>query len=469
MTIGMQPDPPAIVPRTPSETNLPLTWAQQSMWLLQQIDPSDPAYHVFLARRLRGPLATDRLVRALSDLVARHESLRTRFPAVDGVPVQVIGPAKPLHVYKAPLHGDDLEKRARERLVRWIEAPFDLADGPLIRILLLRLSGSEHLLCLAVHHIVVDGWSLDLICEELRTLYRAAATPGRSAPLPPLPVQYADYALWQRRAEGEDASTNYWLDRLADVPPLDLRGSRPRPAIRTSRGATLRRQLPAALCAEVTRFAHARRVTLFMTVLAAYQAVLARHSGLDDVCVGTPVSVRDEVELEPLIGLFVNTLALRGDLSGDPTFEELIARTRTTALQAYTHADVPFGRLVTQLNPPRDLSRTPVFQAIFQLDAKAGADLELDGLEVTPFELGHRSAQVDLTLEVTWGQGAAWAEFIYNADLLEPVTVEGMARDLEELLALGCSAPETRLSAFGITPTPRRRPPAHTLDGTAVR
>ena len=451
MTARMQPDAPAIVPRTPGETDLPLSWTQHSMWLLHQIDPSDPAYHVFVVWRLRGPLAAGRLARALSDLVARHESLRTRFPATDGIPYQVIDPAEPVPLHTVSLDGDDLEHRARKLLIKWIEAPFDLANGTLAQFLLLRLADGDHLLCLAAHHIVVDGWSLRLICEELSALYRAAKTPGRTAPLPPLPVQYADYALWQRRVMGEDASTGYWLSQLTGVPPLDLHGSRPRPAIRTSRGATLRRRLPAALCAEVTRFAQTRRITAFMAVLAAFQAVLARHSDLGDVCVGTPVSLRDQVELEPLIGLFVNTLALRGDLSGDPTFEELIARTRATALQAYAHADAPFGHLVTQLNPPRDPSRTPVFQAMFRLDADTVADLELDGLEVTPFELDHRSAQVDLTLEVTWGQDPAWAEFVYNADLLEPVTVEGMARDLEELLARGCSVPETRLSAFGIT------------------
>ncbi len=458
MTAGLLPDVPAIVPRPAGEKDLPLSWAQQRMWLLHQIEPSDTAYHVFVAQRLRGPLATDRLVRAVSDLVARHESLRTRFPAVDGVPVQVVGPAEPVPVCVSPLDGQDLESKARDLLVQWIEAPFDLAGGPLLRFVLLRLRDDEHLLCLVVHHIVVDGWSLGLMCQELSVLYRAAATPGRKAPLPPLPVQYADYAIWQRRAVGQDASTDYWLDRLTGVPPLDLHSSQPRPAIRTSRGATLRWRLPAALSAEVSRFARARRVTLFMTVLAAYQAVLARHSGLDDVCVGTPVSIRDEVELEPLIGLFVNTLALRGDLSGDPTFEELIARTRATALEAYAHADVPFDRLVAELKLPRDLSRTPVFQAMFRLDADAVVELELDGLAVTPLQLDHRSAQVDLTLEVTWGEDAAWAEFVYNADLLKPVTVEGMARDLEELLAVGCGGPETRLSAFGVPPTPRREP-----------
>jgi surfactin synthase thioesterase subunit len=448
MTAGMLPDSPLIVPRPPDEADLPLSWGQERLWFLHQLNPADTAYHVFVARRIRGPLAPDRLAQALSDLVARHESLRTRFPSVDGVPVQVVGRPAPVPLVVALLEGEDGEQRARELFVQRIEAPFDLGEGPLLRATLVRLGDGEHLLCLVVHHIVADGWSLGVMCEELGALYR-------EADVPPLPIQYADYALWERRGRAT-GRPDYWLGRLAGVPPLDLRGSRDRPAVRTSRGATLRQRLPVELRAEVARFARTQRATLFMTVLAAYQTVLARHSGLDDICVGTPVSVRDEVELEPLIGLFVNTLALRGDLSGDPSFRDLVARTRATALEAYAHADVPFDRLVTELDLPRDLSRTPVYQAMFRLDP-GGVALDMDGLEVSPFEVGHRTAQVDLTLEVTWGEGDA--EFVYNADLFEPATVQALARDLVEVLTAGCAAPDTRLSELGVLPpTPRRHP-----------
>src|ERR1700722_4389143 len=198
---------PAIVPRPPGKTDLPLSWDQQRMWFLHVLDPSDPSYHVFFARRLRGPLAVDRLLRALSDLVARREVLRPRFPTVDGLPIQAVGPAKPVTLSMSPWHGEYSEKQARDLLVCWIEEPFDLAAGPPLRFVLLRLGEDDHLLCLVIHHIVVDGWSLGLMCAELSTLYRAAVTPGRKPPLPPLPVQYADYALWQRRGAGEDAST----------------------------------------------------------------------------------------------------------------------------------------------------------------------------------------------------------------------------------------------------------------------
>jgi surfactin synthase thioesterase subunit len=451
MTADMLPGAPVIAPRPPDQADLPLSWGQERLWFLHQLHPADTAYHVFVARRLRGPLDPDRLARALSDLVARHESLRTRFPSVDGVPVQVVEPPAPVPLDVVPLAGEDGERRARELFVQRIEAPFDLERGPLLRATLARLGADEHLLCLVVHHIVADGWSLDLMCAELGALYQEAA-------VPPLPIQYADYALWERREPAGDPRSDHWLGRLADVPPLDLRGSRDRPPVRTSRGATLRQRLPDALRAEVSRFARERRATLFMTVLAAYQVVLARHSDLDDICVGTPVSVRNEVELEPLVGLFVNTLALRGDLSGDPSFGDLLARTRAAALEAYAHADVPFDRLVTELDLPRDLSRTPVFQAMFRLDPGGVAALKLPGLEVTPFEVGHRTAQVDLTLEVSWSDG--FAEFVYNADLFDPGTVQALAHDLIEVLTTGCAAPDTPLSRLGVRPTPRRDRPA---------
>ncbi|GAB2820855.1 hypothetical protein GCM10027176_26550 [Actinoallomurus bryophytorum] len=449
MTAGMLPDAPVIAPRPPGERDLPLSWGQERLWFLHQLDPSDTAYHVFVARRIHGPLATDLLAHALSDLVARHESLRTRFPATDGVPVQVIDPPAPVAL---PVEHRE-EGRVRDLLVERIETPFDLARGPLLRATLVRLGDGEHVLCLVVHHIVADGWSLGLMCDELSALYRAASEPG----LPALPIQYADYALWQRRdAGGPDTALGYWRGQLAGVPALDLRGARPRPPVRTSRGATVRHRLPAGLCEQVTRFARTRRVTLFMTVLAAYQAVLARHSGLDDICVGTPVSVRDEVELEPLIGLFVNTLALRGDLSGDPSFGDLVARTRATALAAYSSAGAPFDRLVGELDLPRDLSRTPVFQAMFRLDPASVADLALEGMEVGPYELDHRTAQVDLALEVTWGRDGAQAEFVYNADLFEAATVRELATDLEQVLTAGCADPDTLLSELGVAPTPAR-------------
>jgi surfactin synthase thioesterase subunit len=455
--------PQVIAPRPHTDTGPPPSWEQERLWFLHELNPADTAYHIFLARRLRGPLAVERLARALSGVVARHESLRTRIHAVDGVPVQVVDPPAPVPLTVTEAGGPDAERRARELLAEQIETPFDLAAGPLLRAGLVRLTAEEHILCLVVHHIVADGWSLGILCGELAAGYRAEDA------VPPPPVQYADYARWQRRPDGPDRRIDRLRTALAGVPPLDLRGSRPRPPVRTSRGAIVRRRLPAALCARVARFSRDRRVTLFMTVLTAYQAVLARHSGLDDICVGTPVSMRTEEELEPLIGLFVNTLALRGDLSGDPTFGELLTRTRATALEAYADADLPFDRLVGALDVPRDLSRTPVFQTTFRLDPASVADLELTGLEVTPFEVGHRTAQVDLALEVTWdGQDGAWAELVHNADLFDSSLAERLLADLEELLASGCADPDARLSALDvIASTPRRapaRPPAPPVD-----
>ena len=349
------PRPPIITPRRPGQASLPLSSGQGRLWFMNQLDPADTAYHMYLAWRVRGPLDAGLLADALSGLVGRHEILRTRFPATDGTPVQVIDPPARVPVEQADLapwgpggrarDPAELERAARDLLIERIETPFDLARGPMLRAVLIRLSADDHALGLILHHIVADGWSLGLLCDELSTRYRSARRQS-GPPLAPLPVQYGDYALWQCGPDDtkRGPQIRYWTRQLAAAPPLNLRGSRPRPPTRCSRAATVRRPLPADLCRRVTSFAWSRRSTLFMTVLAAYQTVLARHSGLDDICVGTPVSIRGEEELEPLIGLFVNTLVLRGDLSGDPSFAELVARTRVTALDAYARADLPFDQ-----------------------------------------------------------------------------------------------------------------------------
>lgn len=457
--------PSIITPRPPGLASLPLSSAQERLWLMNQIDPADTAYHMYLSWRIRGPLDAGLLADALSGLVGRHEILRTRFPATDGIPAQVIDPPTPVRLERADLERagvapsdrsgreDDqaeLERAARDLLVERIEAPFDLARGPMLRATLIRLAAEDHVLGLIIHHIVADGWSLGLLCAELSTRYRSARRQCDQAlpALPPLPIQYGDYALWQR---GPDLATfgpqmRYWIRQLAAAPPLDLRGSRPRPPVRSSRAATLRRPLPADLCAGVTGVARSHRATVFMAVLAAYQAVLARHSGLDDICVGTPASMRGEEELEPLIGLFVNTLVLRGDLSGDPSFAELITRIRGTALDAYARADLPFDRIVNRLGVPRDLSRTVVFQAMFQLEPLGAVTLALEGAEVAPLDVGHRSAQVDLSLEVAWDTGGARAEFVYSTDLFDATVIGNLADDLVRVLEVACASPNMPLS-----------------------
>ena len=263
-----------------------------------------------------------------------------------------------------------------------------------------------------------------------------------------------DYARDQRAAQpGWAEQTAYWRQQLAGVPPLTLAGARPRPAVRTSQAAVLRRQIDPDRCRAVSQCARTHRVTLFMAVLAAFQAVLARHSGSADICVGTPVSQRDREEWEPVVGFFVNTLALRADLSGDPSFADLLRRTRSTALAAYQRADVPFDHLVTQLELPRDTSRTPVFQTMFRLDPAGDLTLDFADLEVTPFELDHRTAQVDLALEVTWGDGAAWFDLVYGTDLFDTATIEAISADLLTLLAAATDQPSRRLSELGVMPS----------------
>ncbi|WP_432970256.1 MFS transporter [Dactylosporangium sp. CA-233914] len=446
----------------PTETGIPLSWQQQRLWFLHQLQPNATDYHIALARRLHGPLDVAALHTALTHLTAQQDILRTRYPATDGVPHQVVDPPGPVpleHTDLSDLSADRREPAARRLLVSRIETPFDLARTAPVRWLLLRLAPDEHVLCLILHHIAGDGWSLGVLCDELTEAYRAARSRGEPPPRPA--VQYADYALRQRDSEPEQAQLGYWRARLADVTPLDLQPGRERPPVRTGRGAVLRHTLPRELCEAVAGLARGHRVTLFMTVLAAYQSVLARHSGSADVCVGTPVSLRDSEELEPLVGCFVNTLLLRGDLSGAPGMAELLRRTRDATLGAYDHADLPFDRLVRDLDLPVDLSRTPVYQAMFRLDPAGDTVLTLDGLTIWPFELQHRTAQTDLTLEVTWGVdgGAAWADFVYDPAVLTESTVEAIAKHLTELLAAGCADPHAPLPGLSdrlrATPVPR--------------
>lgn len=430
-----------------------LSLGQERLWFLQQLQPDDAAYHIVVARRLRGILDVVALTAAATGLVARQESLRTRFPTRDGQPFQQVVAAEPVRLehFDATATGDP-ERAVRDWIVGRVEAPFDLAEGPCVRWLLGRVGPDEHVLGLVLHHIVADGWSLDLICAELGARYRGEGVSDG------LDRHYLDFARGQRAEQprwGDQVA--YWRGQLAGAAPLSLAGARPRPPVRTSNGAVVRHRLDASLCRRISRCARTHRVTLFMTVLAAFQAVLARHSGSPDICVGAPVAQRDREEWEPVVGFFVNTLALRADLSGDPTFAELLSRTRATALAAYQHADLPFDYLVSQLGVARDTSRTPVFQAMFRLDPAGELALDLGDLEVTPFELDHRAAQVDLALEVTLGDDGGWADLVYNTDLYDASTVAAVGRDLLALLSAATDRPADRLSLLG-GPPPLDRP-----------
>ncbi|WP_437630406.1 non-ribosomal peptide synthase/polyketide synthase [Sorangium sp. So ce854] len=435
---------------------LPLSFGQQRLWFLDRLEPGSPFYNIPAAVRVRGALDAAALEQSLRAIAARHEALRTAIVAVRGQPHQVVAPAPELAlplVDLAALGEAEREQRVARRAADEAQRPFDLARGPLWRAVLLRLGHEEHVLLLTMHHIVSDGWSVGVLLRELSALYTAIRR-GAPSSLPELPVQYGDFAVWQRRwldGDAREQQLAYWKRQLAGAPPcLDLPTDRPRPPIQRFRGATLTFQLPRALAEAIERLSRRAGATPFMTLLAAFQVLLGRHAGVDDVCVGTPVAGRHRTELEGLIGLFVNTLVLRADLSGDPSFEQLLARVRDVALGAYEHQDVPFDQVVDALQPPRDLGRTPLFQVAFALQNAPLPSLSLDGLTLTPLLAESTTSKFDLSLTLAAaddGDGLqAWLQ--YNTDLFDGATAALLADHYRALLEGAAQDPAQPLSAL---------------------
>jgi amino acid adenylation domain-containing protein len=370
---------PATIPKRPQGGPPELSFAQQRLWFLDQLVPGNPFYNIFSPLPIQFAVNVDVLSRSLNEIVRRHEPLRTTFTALEGRPVQVIAPTLNLVMPLIDLTSMPAAARDAEALRLATEEarkPFDLAKGPLIRSSMLRLTPHYHLLLLSMHHIVSDGWSMGILLQELGALYLSFAA-GQPSPLPELPIQYADFAVWQRgwlKGAVLENQLSYWRRQLKDLPNLDLFGDRPRPAMPTFRGSYFPLQFPSSLIASLKRLSGEHDATLFMTMLAAFQALLHHYTGQDDVVVGSPVANRNRSEIEGLIGFFVNSLIMRADFSGDPTFAALLAQVRETALEAYANQDLPFEILVEELQPDRDLSRNPLFQVIFQLmSAPAGA------------------------------------------------------------------------------------------------
>ncbi|MEW5928458.1 MAG: amino acid adenylation domain-containing protein [Gemmatimonadota bacterium] len=450
---GGPPAPP--VERAPRTGPLPLSFAQQRLWLVDRLEPGSPAYNMPYALRLRGTLNVRALRAGLDELARRHETLRTTFAKGDGDPVQVVHP--PARVPLPTLDLGALPEARREPEARRLAGgealrPFDLARGPLLRGTLLRLGGDDHVLLFTLHHVVSDGWSMEVLVREVSTLYEAFGR-GEPSPLPELPVQYADFALWQRgRLSGEalEAQVGWWRERLAGAPPLlEIPTDRPRTAGRSPVAASHHFSLPAEVSRGLRELSRREGATLFMTLLAGWHALLSRYSGQEDVVVGSPIAGRTRRETEGLIGFFVNMVALRGDLSGDPTWAELLGRTREAALGAYDHLEVPFERLVEELAVERSLTHTPVFQATFALDRAGGPDRRpaLGGLALEPFAAGVEAARFDLGLTVQDTEEGLGARLLYRAALFEPETVARMAAQLEVLLGAMAAGPETRLRA----------------------
>jgi amino acid adenylation domain-containing protein len=433
--------------RLESRTEVPLGLAQQRLWFLDQFEPGSGEYVLPLVLRRQGGVDARVLERVFEELIVRHESLRTRFVSRIGVPVQVIDPPRPLEVGVVDL--SDLDEPVRsesvEKLVReGAERPFDLSAGPLLRATLIRLAPQDDALVLWIHHIVSDGWSLEVLARELGLVYDAFAV-GAASPLAELPIQYADFAVWQREWLQEEALERqlaFWREQLAGVVPLELPPDHPRPARRSWRAGVCRFSVPPEFVERLRDVSRHERATTFMVLLAAFQLLLSRHSGQVDVAVGTPVANRMRVELEELIGCFVNTLVLRTDLSGDPSFRELLQRVRATALAAYPHQDLPFERLVEELQLERDLSRQPLVQAEFALQHDRD-DRQLFG-DVVPVNV--ETAKFDLSLLIQVGGGGLTGKFVYNSDLFEPPTIERLAQRFVVLLRSVAERPDARLS-----------------------
>jgi len=431
----------------------PLTPPQERLWFLSQLDPLDAAYNIYLVRRLRGPLDRAVLSAALDEIAARHESLRTRFPEIDGRASQEILPPAPvrLEFIDAAAIADKRREAVARRLVgARTNAPFDLAATPPLRACLVRLADDDHVLCVTLHHIVGDGWSSQIFHSELVTLYNAF-TSGAPSPLAPLPIQYADYA--RRERERDDAeSLAYWRRQLADPPRLELLTDRARPTVRTSRGDVIWTRLPASLAQQVRQLARGERVTLFTVLLTAYQVLLSRYTGQTDICIGSPVAGRDDVDTEPLIGYFSRTLVLRGDLSGGPSFRELLRRNRGVLLQALSHQDIPYELLIAEMASDREAGRNPFFQTMLTMqDTGAAADPDhgaFNGISDEPFDPSYRQAKFDLLVDV-WPDGnSLGTSFCYSTDLFDRATVERLAARWEILLTAAAAHPE--LTASGL-------------------
>ena len=459
--IGHSPAPPldpiVRVVRLPREQPLALSFAQQRLWFLERIEPGAAYLHLPAALDCAGRLDPAALAGSLGEILRRHEGLRTRFVLSGRQPLQI--PLPPAELAAVPLVPcidlSALPAAAQEGEVsRWTAAeaarPFDLARGPLLHAVLLRRGPESHRLLLTVHHVAADAWSLGLLIRELGELY-AAGVEARPSPLPELSVQYADYAVWQRerlRGGRLEELLRYWRERLTPRPPaLELPTDRPRPPVRSPRGARRPVRFDAAAVDAMRRLGGATGATLFMAVLAVFQAVLARHAGQDDVAVGTAVADRPDPALEGVIGLFLNLLVLRGDLSGDPTFRALLLRGRETALGALAHAELPFEQLVEALQPERDLSRGPLFQVLFTLRSEPLPELALPGLALRPADTFPGAVQFDLSLlleESRSGGIDGWIE--HSSDLFDGATVERLALHCGHLLASAAADPDRRLS-----------------------
>ncbi|HEU5379926.1 MAG TPA: amino acid adenylation domain-containing protein [Ktedonobacteraceae bacterium] len=457
---------PATLPltrRTQEDGPIPLSFAQQRLWFLEQFEPGTSLYNMPELLQLKGALHYAALQRALDQLVARHEVLRTTFSAIDGEPIQIVAPLQKLALPVIDLQGLSAEDREAESLhliEQEEQRPFDLVQGPLLRIALLRLAEEEHILILIWHHIISDGWSRGVFVRDLTTLYTAALRNDPSA-LPALPVQYADFALWQRQwLQGAvlQKQLAYWKNQLANLPALRLPTDHPRPVARSVRGSWISHQVPTHIAARLQELSQQEHDSLFMILLAAFALLLARYTGGDDIPVGTVIANRNRTEVENLIGFFVNTLVLRIDLTGNPNFRALLKRVRDMCLEAYAHQDLPFERLVDEMQPERDISvSNPLIQVMFVLQNAPKNTLTLPGLSLQPLIAETRTAKFDLTLYVLNSQQEMFLETEYNSDLFEEATMQRMLSHLEVMLEAIATDPDQPLASIRLLTAAERQ------------
>ena len=459
--------------RQPRPERIPLSYAQRRLWFIDQLEGSSAEYNMPQALRLRGTLDLQALQRAIDTIVERHESLRTHFAQIEGEPVQIIEPPRAFELPLEDLSGlreEEQRDRALEIMRREWEEPFNLATGPVLRMKLIKVSESDHVLLRNFHHIVSDGWSQSVFNREFMLLYEAFQQ-GRENPLRPLAIQYADFALWQRKWLDEDAlarDVDYWKKQLQGIPEqLELPRDRPRQAMQTYKADYCSATLSGHQVNAVKQLSQANQATLYMTLLSAFAVLLSRYSGQDDIVVGSPIANRREAQLEDLVGFFVNSLVMRVRLNPQQSFQELLADVRKTALEAYQHQDVPFERLVEVLSPERSLNKTPIFQVVFALQNAPMGSQQLSGLEVERIAGDELLVRFDLELHVFEFENEIGFYWLFNKGLFDHARMEQMARHYVKLLDEIVAAPGAPLHALDMLTSDERRLLLRDVNATA--
>ncbi|MBW4611888.1 MAG: condensation protein [Desmonostoc vinosum HA7617-LM4] len=447
-----------IIPQSRESNSFSLSFAQQRLWFLNQLQPGSIAFNISQPMRLQGWLNVTALVQSFQEIVNRHEILRTTFTTLNGQPAQIIAPKTCFTIPIVDLQAlptDKIELEVMRSAHEDAQQPFDLAKGPLLRVTLLQISEVEHVLLLTMHHIISDAWSVGILIREIKALYTAflcgkpSARDDKRTPLPELPIQYADFAVWQQQwLQGEQLATqvDYWKQQLAALPILELPTDRPRPQFQTYNGAREYIKLPKKLSEQLKNLHQSQGITLFMTLLAAFQTLLYWYTKQENIVVGTDIANRNQIETRELIGFFVNQLVLRTDFSGNPTFDELLARIREMTLDAYAHQDLSFDKLVDILNPKRELNRPPLFQVKIILENTQTPDLELSGLTITSLNIQKQTTQLDLLLDLRETPQGIIGAFEYNTDLFNSTTITQMIRHFEILLNQIIAQPTAKLN-----------------------